>query len=275
VLLFSLVVVFGFASAFPQQNQQECFAKCTREFKPVCGSNGKTYSNECLLEREKCLQRIFVEVASVGPCAAQETSDVTKTQEVDEENESTTEDVEQQTTTDASGLKQACGLKCTRNFAPVCGSDDETYPNECILRLTACRENRRILKKNDGSCIEEEEKEKDEDDIPEVAIDRECPNDCGKDFAPVCGSNGRTYNNHCLLKQESCNKRIRITKASDGPCKEGCRNFCPLLFKPVCGSDGNTYGNECQLAAKACRDDRTDLVTAHQGACPQEDTEED
>ena len=114
----------------------------------------------------------------------------------------------------------ACGLKCTRNFAPVCGSDDETYPNECILRLTACRENRRILKKNDGSCTEEEEeKEKDEDDIPEVAIDRECPNDCGKDFAPVCGSNGRTYNNHCLLKQESCNKRIRITKASDGPCK--------------------------------------------------------
>ncbi len=91
----------------------ECFAKCTREFKPVCGSNGKTYSNECLLEREKCLQRIFVEVASVGPCAAQETSDVTKTQEVDEENESTTEDVEQQTTTDASGLKQGNNAQFT------------------------------------------------------------------------------------------------------------------------------------------------------------------
>uniref|UniRef100_A0A8D0L103 Kazal-like domain-containing protein n=1 Tax=Strix occidentalis caurina TaxID=311401 RepID=A0A8D0L103_STROC len=43
-------------------------------------------------------------------------------------------------------------LACPRNYEPVCGTDDVTYPNECSL----CREiflNRAVDKKHDGRCV--------------------------------------------------------------------------------------------------------------------------
>ena len=45
-----------------------CEKKCTRMFKPVCGSDGKTYNSECLLDQEKCVKRLSIQVAGTGPC---------------------------------------------------------------------------------------------------------------------------------------------------------------------------------------------------------------
>ena len=47
---------------------ESCEKKCTRIYKPVCGSDGKTYNSECLLEQEKCVKKLSIQVVGTGPC---------------------------------------------------------------------------------------------------------------------------------------------------------------------------------------------------------------
>ena len=47
----------------------------------------------------------------------------------------------------------------------------------------------------------------------------ECPV-CDLHYAPVCGSNGITYNNECLLKKASCTMEKDIEIAGNGPCSK-------------------------------------------------------
>ncbi|KAK3733137.1 hypothetical protein QZH41_012972 [Actinostola sp. cb2023] len=45
-----------------------------------------------------------------------------------------------------------------------------------------------------------------------------CPSNCPLVNYPVCGNNGKTYDNECHLQKESCEKRITITTSSYGAC---------------------------------------------------------
>ena len=46
----------------------ECPEACPDVFDPVCGTDGVTYSNSCVLDRENCLGSQLIEIASDGPC---------------------------------------------------------------------------------------------------------------------------------------------------------------------------------------------------------------
>ena len=46
-----------------------------------------------------------------------------------------------------------------------------------------------------------------------------CPAGCPKILAPVCGSDGKTYDNMCLLEVADCKSEVNITKVHDGPCQ--------------------------------------------------------
>lgn len=80
---------------------------------------------------------------------------------------------------------------------------------------------------------------------PPTKCQAKCP-----DPRPVCGEDGKTYDNHCEAECEG------VTPVHKGKCD--C--FCPDVYDPVCGVDGHTYGNACEAGC-------VDVEIAHPGAC--------
>ena len=47
-----------------------------------------------------------------------------------------------------------------------------------------------------------------------------CNGACPRNYDPMCGSDGRTYVNECLLNFASCKSGGKIRKVSDGECSK-------------------------------------------------------
>ncbi|KOB64228.1 Brasiliensin [Operophtera brumata] len=257
---------------------------CARNFRPVCGSDGKTYSNECRLNCEKYKVKNELTVASKGPCSGDDLLAPTCI---------CTLDYKPVCGNDGTTYPNRCSMMCTRSSNPtidfaydgqcsdevkvvsiplctctddlneVCGSDGTTYANDCLLNCATANDNTLSIA-HAGKC----ESVKVVDNLP---IPPPCT--CARDMKPVCGSDGNTYNNDCLLNCATANDNT-LSIAHAGKCESvkvvdnlpippPCT--CARDMKPVCGSDGNTYNNDCLLNCATANDNT--LSIAHAGKC--------
>ena len=49
-------------------------------------------------------------------------------------------------------IGRECLRNCPKILDPVCGSDDKTYPNECVLKIAICKSQGTISMAHYGPC---------------------------------------------------------------------------------------------------------------------------
>uniref|UniRef100_A0A671T911 Tomoregulin-2-like n=1 Tax=Sinocyclocheilus anshuiensis TaxID=1608454 RepID=A0A671T911_9TELE len=128
-----------------------------------------------------------------------------------------------------------CDFKCSSDYAPVCGSNGESYENHCLLRKEACKLQTEVLVVSESACpvdagsgsgddvnegsAEISQKETSTCDICQFGAEFTDMCDSFSGFNPVCASDGRSYDNPCQVKEVSCQKQERIEVKYLGHCK--------------------------------------------------------
>ena len=121
-----------------------------------------------------------------------------------------------------------CIFNCTGSpFSPVCvtggrGSQNYTYPNNCTVQQTACENQTELMVLYDGpcrnACINVTCGYGEECIVKKGRPHCTCWRNCSVTTEKVCGSDGITYHNECVLSAKSCLRASNVTLAHVGAC---------------------------------------------------------
>lgn len=166
---------------------------------------------------------------------------------------------------------------CPTLYAPVCGCDGKTYPNDCVRKIAA------VSKRREGACNL-------------TLVNGVCGNAINTCLAGIfedlpdngtysvwrclglnggtnasCSLSGCKSNNDCAAEQfcefPVCSDDPTFA-AQVGQCID-IPQICPTLYEPVCGCDSKTYQNDCvrKMSSVSMRHDGPCAVTPGAGKC--------
>ncbi|XP_037958874.1 serine protease inhibitor dipetalogastin-like [Teleopsis dalmanni] len=163
-IILSCLAVFAMANEDADYDpiSADCF--CPRMYIPVCGSDGRTYHNQCDLE---CAQTrgVAITVVREGTCAEQQSTVHFKRIYLNKNKMKfaifftfiilSCLAVFAMANEDADYDPIPVDCLCPRNFDPVCASDSQTYTNPCefeCARSSMARMGRIIKLLHSGNC---------------------------------------------------------------------------------------------------------------------------
>ena len=240
---------------------------CPEIWDPVCGCDGRTYSNSCEAAAAG------VSVAHRGPCE-DPPEDCASGEDCSRGSYCRTPEGD----CDSEGV---CTLRpelCVEIWDPVCGCDGTTYGNVCFAAAAGVSVLHRGPCVPTGNCSDNSDCGGDAYCAKEVG---DCdgglgrcsprPEGCPEIFDPVCGCDGKTYGNACEAAAAGVNVshegecRVEPPPCDRCPPNGFCQTppgdcdgegvctvlptACPDVWDPVCSCDGVTYSNACDAAA--------------------------
>ncbi|XP_014252762.1 thrombin inhibitor rhodniin-like [Cimex lectularius] len=166
-----LALYYLVSTLLAASNAQDC--GCNMEYDPICASDNQIYRNRCHFLCAQAKDDSLYAVANNG-CK--------KTFE--------------------SYPGEVC--ICSLGYSPVCGSDEQTYANLCVLKCHQ-RTNNSLKMVKVGPC---------ENGL--AGPEHHCL--CMDENMPVCGTDGITYQNKCSLQ---CTKMTNgdLEMHYRGPCR--------------------------------------------------------